>query len=369
MYYTKTKQISQDYPADFPQIPLPFSAFSAIIFLIMKVKAVAMFSGGLDSILASKLILEQGIELEAVHFDIGFYSYKSGTSPNPRVSAEELGIPLKIFNVSEDFLEVLKTPRHGYGSNLNPCIDCRIFTLNKAKERMRKTGAKFIITGEVLGERPMSQKRNTLELIDRNSGLEGLILRPLSARLLEPTVPEKEGWVKRESLLDIEGRSRKPQLKLAAEFGIKKYPAPAGGCLLTDPIFSRKLKDLMHYSDLNLDNINLLRLGRYFRLSPGMKVVVGRNKGENKKIMDYAGPGDTIFKVMDSPGPVALARGEGIENFIDQICRNVASYSDEVDHGRIKIGIFSPSSNYKEIRVVSREINPEQSSKEVKTQK
>ncbi|MCX5657086.1 MAG: hypothetical protein NTZ48_02490 [Candidatus Omnitrophica bacterium] len=319
----------------------------------MKVKAIAMFSGGLDSILASKLMLEQGIDLEAVHFDIGFYSYKSGASPNPRVSAEELGIPLKVLDVSEDFLEVLKAPRHGYGSNLNPCIDCRIFTLNKTKKLMEETGAKFIVTGEVLGERPMSQKRNTLELIDRNSELEGLILRPLSARLLEPTMPEKEGWVKREGLLDIEGRSRKPQLRLAAEFGIKKYPAPAGGCLLTDPIFSHKLKDLMYYGDLNLDNISLLRLGRYFRLSPGMKVIVGRNEGENKKIMDYAGPGDTVFRVVDSPGPVALARGEGIENFIDQICRNIASYADEVDHGQIKILLKREAPHFLEIRHLS----------------
>src|SRR3990172_5077850 len=212
-------------------------------------KALALLSGGLDSTLAAKVILEQGIELEALNFLTVFCTCtnRGATCLASQKAVETLGIPLKVFNISEEYLEIVKHPKHGYGSNMNPCIDCRIFIMKKTKAYMEKSGASFIVTGEVLGERPMSQRRDAMRLIEKEAGLEGVILRPLSAKLLPVTVPEKEGWVNRETLLAFQGRSRKPQMKLADHYGIHDYPSPAGGCLLTDPGFARRMKDLMFY--------------------------------------------------------------------------------------------------------------------------
>ncbi len=275
-------------------------------------KAIALLSGGLDSTLAARLVLDQGIELEALNFMTVFCTCtnRGATCLASQKAVETLGIPLKILNVSEEYLEVVRHPKHGYGSNMNPCIDCRIFMLKKAKVYMAEAGASFIVTGEVLGQRPMSQRREAMRLIEKEAGLEGFILRPLSAQFLPVTVPEREGWVDRQRLLNIQGRSRKPQIKLAEQFNIKDYPCPAGGCLLTDPIFANRLRDLMvHHPDFSLNDVHLLKFGRHFRFSPQVKLVVGRNEEENQKIQTFSQQGDILLKTLGHPGPLSLLRG------------------------------------------------------------
>jgi tRNA U34 2-thiouridine synthase MnmA/TrmU len=321
----------------------------------MRIKALAMLSGGLDSTLAVKLMMELGIDLEAIYFYTIFCTCNrasNGCGFHSQRVAKEFGIPLKVMNISEEYLAVVKSPKYGYGSHLNPCIDCRIFTFRKAREYMSEIGAGFLVTGEVLGERPMSQKLCVFRIIEKETGLEGLILRPLSARLLEPSIPEKEGWVDRERLLAIQGRSRKPQIKLAEELGVADYPCPAGGCLLTDPIFSKKIKDLIEHDELSLDNLNFLKLGRYFRLTEKVKLVVGRNEDENNRIINSARPEDLIFQVVESPGPTALARGQEADNLTQEICQKVASYADDADHGQIKIALRRHSPPVDEIYVI-----------------
>jgi len=275
-------------------------------------KAIALLSGGLDSILAVRLLLDQGIEVESVNFVsvFGTFTSKSGSRMEAKVAAERLGVELTVFNYSKDLMELIRQPRYGYGKNMNPCIDCRVFTFKKAREYMRQRGASFLITGEVLGERPMSQRRDSMRIIERDSGSDGLLLRPLSAKLLPPTVAEEEGLVDRDKLLSIQGRSRKPQIALARELGIDYYPSPAGGCLLTDPGFARRMRDLMeHDSNFTLNDVRLLKIGRHFRLSNTAKAIVGRNEKENKKLGSLAVEGDLIFKVLGFTGPLTLVRG------------------------------------------------------------
>lgn len=276
----------------------------------MNKKAIAMLSGGLDSILAAKLMLEQGIELEAINFLTIFCTCThKGCQHAATQAAKTLGISLKVLNITEEYLEVIKHPKHGYGSNMNPCIDCRIFTFKIAKEYMKEVGASFIVTGEVLGERPMSQRRDAIFLIEKEAGLKGLVLRPLSAQLFDPTIPEKEGVVDRSKLLDISGRSRKPQIELAKNFGINDYPCPAGGCLLTDPGFAKRIKDLLDRDALTLDNVRLLKFGRHFRLSEGLKLAVGRTQEENVSLQSLVHTGDILFKLKDHQGPFSILRG------------------------------------------------------------
>ena len=225
---------------------------------------------------------------------------------------------------------------------MNPCIDCRILFFRKSKELMRGVGALFIITGEVLGQRPMSQFKRQMDIIEKEAGLEGLVVRPLSAKLLPPTIPEKLGWINREKLLDITGRSRKRQIVLAKEFGINDYPCAAGGCLLTDAGFARKVKDLITHDELNLSNIQLLKSGRYFRFSKETKLVVGRNEKENKALATLAREGDLVFRPLHIQGPLGIGRGFFDPNLINLSCKIVARYSDrdgnnsaEISYGRI----------------------------------
>ncbi len=303
-------------------------------------KAIALLSGGLDSTLAARIVLEQGIELEALNFITVFCTCtsKGETCLASQKSVEALGIPLKVFNVSEEYLEVIKFPKHGYGSNMNPCIDCRIFMLKKAKAYMERSGASFIVTGEVLGQRPMSQRREAMKLIERESGLEGLILRPLSAKFLPPTIPEIEGWVDREKLLDIQGRSRKPQMQLAEQFGIRDYPCPAGGCLLTDPGFSKRLKDLMtHHPDFTINDVHLLKVGRHFRLSPDVKLIVGRRQDENQKIKTFARKEDILLKVNKIPGPLSLLRGRFKGDEVEKAASITARYCKAKDLDMVEV--------------------------------
>ena len=297
-------------------------------------KAVTLLSGGLDSTLAAKVVMEQGIELEALNFMTLFCTctHRGATCLASQKAVETLGIPLKVFNVSEEYLSVVKDPRHGYGRNMNPCIDCRIFMLKKAKAHMEESGAAFIITGEVLGQRPMSQRKDAMRLIEKEAELEGFILRPLSAHVLPMTIPEKEGWVDREKLLMVQGRSRKPQIALADHYGIHDYPCPAGGCLLTDPGFAKRMKDLMvHDPDFSLNDVHLLKVGRHFRFSPGSKLVVGRQEEENQKIQTFAQGEDILFKVSGFPGPLSLLRGKVDDRDIERAAAITAHYSKAKD--------------------------------------
>ncbi len=283
----------------------------------MNKKAIAMLSGGLDSILAVKLVQEQGIEIHAINFMTLFCTCThKGCQHAATQAANTLNIPLKILNITEEYLEIIKNPKHGYGSNMNPCIDCRIFTFKMAKKYMEEIGASFIVTGEVLGERPMSQRKDAIFLIEKEAGLKGLILRPLSAKLFPPTIPETEGIIDRQKLLDISGRSRKPQITLAKEFGINDYPCPAGGCLLTDPGFARRIKDLINHNELTLDNVKLLKMGRHFRLSDKVKFVVGRDDKENEILQGLAKNTDIIVQLKDHQGPLAILRGAINDNII-----------------------------------------------------
>jgi len=234
----------------------------------MKKKAVVLLSGGLDSTLAAKIVIEQGIETFGLNITSPFCRCtpkESCKSLSKRVS-ESLNIPLEVQYAGNDYLEIVKSPKYGYGKNMNPCIDCRVFMNKKAKRYMDEIGASFIVTGEVLGQRPMSQRRDAMNIIERESNLRGLILRPLSAKLLKITKPEEEGIVDRQRLLDLSGRSRKPQLRMSREYNLSDFLCGGGGCLLTDPRFSRRLKDHLHHSgDLTLKAVNKLKIGRHFR--------------------------------------------------------------------------------------------------------
>jgi tRNA-specific 2-thiouridylase len=258
-----------------------------------RIRALALLSGGLDSTLAIKLIQEQGIFVHALHFYTGFciteqkrrlgIKKEDGSQyMNPALkSAMQLGVPVEVVDVSEEYVNTLLNPKYGYGKNVNPCIDCRIMMLRKAKEIMDREGYHFVITGEVVGQRPMSQKLPTLKLIEKEASLEGYILRPLSAKLLPPTVPERMGCVDRERLLDIKGRGRKVQISLAKRYGLD-YEQPAGGCCyLTDPSYTLKFKEtLIREGSITREDLVLLSMGRHLRLPSGIKLVVARNEGE-----------------------------------------------------------------------------------------
>ncbi|MBE3091111.1 MAG: tRNA 4-thiouridine(8) synthase ThiI [Candidatus Atribacteria bacterium] len=301
-----------------------------------KIKAVALFSGGLDSILALKLIQEQGIEVKGVNFKTPFFGLGEAF-----VIAKDLDINLKIIDITEELLKILKKPKYGFGKNMNPCIDCHALMFKKAGEYMNKIGASFILSGEVLGERPMSQNRDSLSIIERESGFEGKILRPLSALLLTETIPEKGGLVDRNKLLDISGRSRKRQIKLADEMGIKDYPSPAGGCKLTEPAFSKRLRDLFTQESFSLEEIELLKLGRHFRLSKDIKLVVGRNKEENEQLQNFFQDGDFLFKAKNLKGPVSLLKkGSKVNNeLIDKSCQITARYCDRNEEENEEVNI------------------------------
>jgi tRNA-specific 2-thiouridylase len=268
----------------------------------LKIKGIGLFSGGLDSILAAKVIEGLGVEVAGVAFETPFFDAREA-----RAIAGKIGLPLTVMDITDEHLRMLEAPRYGYGKNMNPCIDCHILMLRKAGEVMEEAGADFLFTGEVLGQRPMSQGKQSLHVVASRSGYGGYVVRPLSARLLPETIPEKEGKIDREKLLDIQGRSRKRQIEMAKNYAISGYSSPAGGCLLTDPIFSKRLKDLFeHRSDRDVRDIELLKYGRHLRLSQDAKAIVGRREGENKDIEDLSRNGDLIIKARDYPGPTVL---------------------------------------------------------------
>jgi tRNA-specific 2-thiouridylase len=290
-------------------------------------KALSMFSGGLDSMLASELIRAQRIEIQAIFLETPFFSSEKAAK-----SARTIRLSLRVIDITDRYLDIIRKPKYGYGENMNPCLDCHSLMLRIAGEMMEDEGAHFIITGDVLGQRPMSQTRKALSIIDSESGLDGLIIRPLSAKHLPPTIPETKAWVSREKMLDYSGRSRKPQIELARSFNIMDYPSPAGGCLLTDSVFSRRLTDIMS-SDITLSSreIELLKIGRHFRIGPKTKIIVGRNEVENRSIGMLAAEDEILLNTVSVPGPTALLTGD-ISPLASELAAAItASYSDAYD--------------------------------------
>jgi tRNA-specific 2-thiouridylase len=271
-----------------------------------KTKGVGLVSGGLDSALAAKLILQQGIGVIGYHLRTPFAGGKGEGGSRAERVAESLGIELVGQDAAEEYFEMLKAPRFGRGAAYNPCVDCHIFMLRRAKALMLARGASFCFTGEVLGQRPMSQRRRQLELVEKEAGLEGKLLRPLSAKLLPPTRPEEEGLVARAQLLDIRGRSRKRQIALAESFGITAYGSPAGGCLLADKNFGARLADAFAYGEDRPRDMNLLKIGRHFRLPSGAKAVVGRDEKENEEILKHLDEAAAAFEIVGAGSPVTL---------------------------------------------------------------
>jgi len=292
-------------------------------------KAVALVSGGLDSLLAVRLVQAQGIEVVPLHM---LTPFAGRSDPSFFEELEQrYGIKgCRLVDVREAFLPLLRNPPHGFGKHLNPCIDCKILFLQKAREIMDEEGASFIVTGEVVGQRPMSQRKEVLSVIEKAAGVEGLLLRPLSARLLPPSLPEKRGWVDRDRLEAIGGRGRKRQLELAQSFGWRHLPSPAGGCLLTDPAFSKRLRDLLDHLPNgtlpSLRDLELLKVGRHFRLLPDLKLIVGRCKGENERIQSLATPEDVLLVPVGFPGPYGLLVGRTNEEGLSLALSIMARY-------------------------------------------
>ncbi|MEZ0323209.1 MAG: hypothetical protein ABWJ98_02725 [Hydrogenothermaceae bacterium] len=322
-----------------------------------KIKAVALYSGGLDSTLAIKLIQNQGIEVLAVHFYTGFCitetKRRRGEKKedgshyiNPALKyAAKYGFPIEIVDISDGYIDVITNPKYGYGSNVNPCIDCRIYMFKKAKEIMEEIGAHFIITGEVLGQRPMSQHLQAMKIIERDSGLEGLVLKPLSAKRLQPTIPEIKGWVDRDKLEGIVGRSRKRQIQLAKELGIDEFESPSGGCCyLTDENYARKYKEIIKVENkITQEDLTLLTVGRHFRLPSGTKLIVSRNEGENNFL--YGFKNRYHFFEPIGKGPVALAKPLNSDNLPQEdieIALNIIARYSKTENGKIDILYSSP---------------------------
>ncbi|HID19667.1 MAG TPA: DUF814 domain-containing protein [Methanophagales archaeon] len=287
-------------------------------------KALALLSGGLDSILAIKLVLDQGIEVVALNLILPFAAEKEDYAG---AAAMRLGIPLIRVEAGEEYFEIVRNPEYGYGSGMNPCIDCHSYMLREAKRIAEEVGAEFILTGDVLGERPMSQHRKALELEDKEAELEGKVLRPLSAKLLPETVPERKGWIERSKLLDIQGKSRKAQIALAKKFGLD-YPSPAGGCLLANKEFASKVKDLFeHRAKVTKRDVSLLKIGRHFRVASS-KIIVGRNEEENELLLGLKSLESYVFEVPGYGSPITILEGSKSKEAIKIAARLTARYSD-----------------------------------------
>ena len=307
-------------------------------------KAVALYSGGLDSTLAVIAMMKQGVEVTAITFMNHFgcdISDRSSCSKDPFAASLKFGFKVKLAHLSGKFLNIIINPKYGHGKNMNPCVDCRILMLREAREFMDMTGADFLITGEVLGQRPMSQRRDCFPRIDREAGVSGLVVRPLSGKLLPVTIPEEKGLISRKLMYDINGRTRKPQMSLAEEWGLTEYPAPAGGCLLTEPNYSHRLRDLLEHSkDPGYREINFLRVGRHFRFSSRCKIVVGRNKSENSAIRSLAGHDGVILDVEGYGSPTTVVLGEGTDEALALAASICARYSDAKHLPRVTVAVW-----------------------------
>lgn len=303
--------------------------------------AVALFSGGLDSALAILLMLRQNIEVTALTFMTHFgcdLGDRSSCGSNPFPTAEKFGFNVKLMHLGQKFIDIVENPKFGRGAHMNVCVDCRILMLSEAKAFMEMTNADFLITGEVLGQRPFSQVRDKIHLTEREAGVRGRLLRPLSAKLLPPTEVELSGLVDREQLEAINGRSRKRQLELAKEFGLDDYPSPAGGCLLTDAGYSNRLRDLLAHSEhLSFDDLNLLKVGRHFRLDSRTKVVVGRNADENKLIMGYRRDYHVTLEAPDVGSPITLLIGDATDDNLRKAAIVTARYTSGRDEPQVRV--------------------------------
>jgi tRNA U34 2-thiouridine synthase MnmA/TrmU len=300
------------------------------------VRALGLCSGGLDSMLAGLVLRDQGIHVEWITFETPFFSAEKG-----RRAAQQTGITLHVQDLTADYLELIKAPPAGFGRNMNPCMDCHALMFKKAGGFMVMRGFDFLFSGEVVGQRPMSQNANSLRYVAKHSGFDGRILRPLSARRLPETPMEQQGLVDREKLLDFSGRSRKPQMALARKFGISDYPAPAGGCLLTDPGYSRRLKDLMaHGAELTPANLNLLKYGRHMRLNASAKIIVGRTQQDNEQILGHCDrQHDAVLKTNGYPGPVVLLPGGGPKEILFLAGAICAGYSKAPETGTVSVQV------------------------------
>ena len=317
------------------------------------IKAVGLLSGGLDSTLAVKIMINQGVEVHILNFVTPFCTCtRKGCRHEASRVAELFNVPVKIISAGREYIEMIKNPKYGYGSNMNPCIDCRIFMFRKAKKYMEQIEAHFIVTGEVLGQRPMSQHKKAFNIIEKESETEGLVVRPLSSRLLPQTIPEEKKWIDRVKLLSIQGRRRIPQMELAKKFEINNYPCPAGGCRLTDPGFANRLKESFEYGEDTIKDMHLLRYGRHFRLDSKAKVIVGRNKEENKILERFFSKDDILLEVADIGSPILLLKKSNYKNDLREAAILCVRYSDVNEDGdaniRIKYG-----GNQEEVRKLS----------------
>ena len=307
----------------------------------MAKKVVALLSGGLDSQLAVRMMQEKGFDVSAVAIRTPFCDFDCGRGCGfeIRERADQLDVNLKTVYLGDEYIEMLKHPKYGRGAGFNPCVDCRAMMFEAAKKEMKRIGADFVISGEVLGQRPMSQHRRALRTIESESEMDGEIVRPLSGGLLPPTKPEQDGLIRREDLGKIKGRSRKPQLAMAKQYGIENPPNAGGGCLLTDPSFGLRAKDLFEHTETpSINDIELLKVGRQHRLDRSTKMIVGRNSAENGTISMLAMPGDILLEARDYVGPTTILRGETAEEYVLLAASVTLKYSDAPDaEGHIKV--------------------------------
>lgn len=293
-----------------------------------EIKAVCLLSGGLDSILAAKIIQEQTTKCIGLHFTSPFFQDKEGTLGLIKRHTEWLNIPLIVKNIDSEYFNILENPKYDYGKGLNPCTDCHTYFLRRAKDLMNELDADFIITGDVVGQRTNSQLKRQLIAIENDSGLKGLIVRPLSGKFMEETIPEKEGWIDRSKMLNFHGKGKRNQKELALKYGITEYSSLSGGCLLTEKGYSLKLRDLLDYcSPPEEEEVRLLSIGRHFRYK-GIKIIVGRNKAENGVLAQNAAAGDVVLEVQNFGSPIVLLKSPNSDESLNFAAKLASLYSD-----------------------------------------
>jgi tRNA U34 2-thiouridine synthase MnmA/TrmU len=327
-----------------------------------KRKAFSLLSGGLDSLLATRLIMAQGIEIVGLHFITPFFGYgeKGRETAYIERMRSDFGIEARVIDVGEEYFQILRHPRYGYGKNFNPCVDCKVFLFSKARTLLEEEKADFLVTGEVLGQRPMSQRRDTLRIVERDSKTDGLLLRPLCAKNLKPTQPEILGIVDREKLLGLSGRGRKPQMRLAEEFGIKNYPAPAGGCVLTDPILAKRIRNhFARHPMVTVNEILRLQVGRHFIVPDQGWLVLGRDEEENNKLEELWEAGDHFLIMHGIPGPSGSLRGNAGPEQIKQAAAILAHYSKAKNEDKAEV-IYGPKPDLLPHRIIVQPAREEQ---------
>lgn len=318
-------------------------------------RAVGLMSGGLDSTLAALVMRDLGVEVYGLCFALPWGCCSKDVALE---AARSLGIKFMVFQLDESYLETIKNPKYGRGRAFNPCVDCRIHMFSRARRYMEQIGADFVFTGEVLGQRPMSQLRHSLGTIEKDSGLQGRLLRPLSAQLLEPTIPEQEGLIDRARLLSISGRGRKDQMQFAEEGGIKNYPTPAGGCLLTDKHFSSKMEDLLKYGYRNFREAITLKWGRHFRLNSEFKVILGRNEEENEMLKRFSHDHDIVMELADRRGPTVILKGNNpSREILEQAAGFLKFYSRHRQDPAVEVEVHTVSKPHEIQKIMAAQIS------------